>query len=84
MKAIKIKESFDLYKLCLDIHDYLEKNKKETLFIPSISWWQEQKQWGLVKRISKLSKTQKLNGIFELREFYSSTFIRNLYHIRKK
>ena len=71
------------FQLCAEIHDYLEKNNYETLFIPSTSWWQEQKQYGLIKRFRKLSLSHELTW-FDLREFYSSVFIRTIYHIKKK
>ena len=79
MKKEELTEVLELYKICSDIHDYLEGNNHETLAVPNSQWWQQQKQYGLIKRISK-----KKISWFDLREFYSSCFIRSIYNIKKK
>ena len=53
MKKEELAEVLELYKICSDIHAYLEDNNYETLAVPSSQWWQQHKQYGLVKRISK-------------------------------
>ena len=79
MKKEELTEVLELYKICSAIHAYLEDNNHETLAVPNSQWWQQHKQYGLVKRISK----NKISW-FDLRNFYSSCFIRSIYHIKKK
>tara|TARA_R100000781_G_C4006861_1_gene102283 strand:+ start:97 stop:336 length:240 start_codon:yes stop_codon:yes gene_type:complete len=79
MNQEELTEVSELYKICSEIHAYLEENKHETLAVPNSQWWQQQKQYGLIKRISK----KKLSW-FDLRAFYTSCFIRSVYDIKKR
>ncbi len=67
-----------LYELCNDIHDYLESQDRDVLDIPSCSWWQSQKQYGIVKRISRHF------SFYTLRTWYLTVFIRIKYVITLK
>ncbi len=68
-----------LYQLSTELHDYLSSKNQDVLFIPSCTWWQDEGQYGLIKRISKEDVSWS-----ELRAYYLSIFIRTKYHIKKK
>ena len=60
------------------VHDYLLKKKLTPIFLPNISWFQKNKAYGLVKKMSKYQ-----GGFQKFKKDYQS-FIENNYYIFRK
>ena len=71
--------NIEIYRLCLEAHNYLEEKNIDTLYIPSMSWWQKEKKFSLIKKIRN-EKT----SFQKFREIYTTTFIRSHYRIKKR
>ena len=60
------------------VHDYLLNKKLTPIFLPNISWFQKNKAYGLVKKMSKYK-----GGFPTFKKDYQN-FIENTYYIFRK
>ena len=65
-------------RLLEDVYKYLIENEMDVFVLPSVSFWQTKREYGLVKRMSK-----REGGYKKFKTDYY-TYLRSMYEIRLK
>ena len=77
-EKLLVKREESRQRLLEDTHKYLVDNKMDVFMLPTISFWQSKKLYGLVKRMSK-----REGGYTKFKTDYY-IYLRSIYEIRLK